>query len=409
MKQFDVIVVGAGPAGMACAYSLLQSDLSILILEKKQFPRDKVCGDALSADVINQLKSFFPSVYQDFIRLPTSLPSYGVKFFAPNEDHIEIDIKKKKESAPGYICRRVDFDNFLFQKFIEVKREGISIIQGIDIHDIEKSRQGVEVKTDQGTFSGKVIVGWDGTNGVVRKKFLGIGIEKKHHCAGIRAYVKNVHGLSRKNSIELHFLKDTLPGYFWIFPLTDNTANVGLGVLSKEVSERKINLRELLIEIMEYHPVLSKRFKNSDIEGDIKGFGLPLGSKKRVLSGDRFLLTGDAAGLIDPFTGEGIGNALRSGRYAAEHVLRSFKKGDFSKKFNKKYDRYVFSKTWKELRVSRGIQNLLYYPVLFNFVIRKAKNNPSLKKLLTSMLEDVDLKKELLKPGFYMKLFFNRL
>jgi flavin-dependent dehydrogenase len=125
------------------------------------------------------------------------------------------------------------------------------------------------------------------------------------------------------------------------------------------------------------------------------------------LSGDRFLLLGDAANLIDPFTGEGIGNAIRSGRVAAEHLLKAFERNRFDAEFNKTYDREIYRKMWKELRISRSMQLLLYYPRIFNFVIKKASKNESIRTLLTSMLDNIDLKKELLKPTFYIKLIFN--
>ncbi len=407
MNLFDVIVVGAGPAGIACTFSLLDSGLSVLLLEKHQFPRDKVCGDALSADVVKQLRKFFPAAYNDFKELSVIQPSYGVKFFAPNEQSIEIEFRSESGDAPGYICRRRDFDHFLFEKLMSGKNERITIRQGAEIQKIKRNSDGIEVQTDLGVFNGKMIIGCDGSNSVVRRTFFGTGIERKHHCAGVRAYMKNVKGISEKKSIELHFLKDILPGYFWIFPLTDNTANVGVGILSEEISHRKINLREILNEIIDFHPEISKRFASAEMVGDIKGFGLPLGSKKRRLSGERFLLAGDAAGLIDPFTGEGIGNALRSGRYAAEHAIKCFEQNRFSAHFNKKYDRFVFKKMWRELRLSGRIQKLLYYPALFNFVIGKAQKNPALRKLLSGMLDDVTLKKELLKPIFYFRLLFN--
>jgi len=110
--------------------------------------------------------------------------------------------------------------------------------------------------------------------------------------------------------------------------------------------------------------------------------------------------------LIDPFTGEGIGNAIRSGRIAADHLIKSFDNQQFDSNYNKHYDKVIYQKMWKELRVSRALQKLLQYPKLFNFVIKKANTNSSVRTLLSSMLTDVNLKKELLKPGFYLKLFF---
>jgi flavin-dependent dehydrogenase len=113
---------------------------------------------------------------------------------------------------------------------------------------------------------------------------------------------------------------------------------VGLGMLSSEVSKRKVDLKKALHDIIESKPELQVRFKDATPLEKSQGFGLPIGSKKRALSGDRFLLLGDAASLIDPFTGEGIGNALRSGRIAAGHIVKSFDNLNFSASFHKGYD-----------------------------------------------------------------------
>ena len=163
----------------------------------------------------------------------------------------------------------------------------------------------------------------------------------------------------------------------------------------------------MLRRIINNHPNVSARFKNARSLEDIKGFGLPVGSKKRPCSGHRFLLVGDAAGLIDPFTGEGIGNAIRSGRIAAEHIKNGIEQNRFDAAFNKTYDREIYNKMWPELRISRSLQKLLRYPRLFNFVVGKASRNESVQKVITSMIDDIDIKKELLKPSFYVKLLFS--
>jgi flavin-dependent dehydrogenase len=110
----------------------------------------------------------------------------------------------------------------------------------------------------------------------------------------------------------------SLPGYFLIFPVPNGQANVGIGMLSKYVSKNQINLKKLMLVVLE-SPKFKKRFKNAKLQTKIHGWGLPLGSKKnRSISEERFLLVGDAASVIDPFTGEGIGIAMFTGKWAAE-------------------------------------------------------------------------------------------
>jgi flavin-dependent dehydrogenase len=108
--------------------------------------------------------------------------------------------------------------------------------------------------------------------------------------------------------------------------------------------EKRINLKKILKALIENNPHLSNRFKNAKPLEVAKGYGLPLGSRKRRISGHRYLLLGDAASLIDPFTGEGIGNAIRSGRVAADHIIQAFKVNDFSRSFNTAYDNEIYRK-----------------------------------------------------------------
>ena len=134
---------------------------------------------------------------------------------------------------------------------------------------------------------------------------------------------------------------------------------------------------------------------------------MPLGSKKRYISGNRFLLTGDAAALIDPFSGEGIANAIRSGRVAAEHCVECIKANNFSAAFNKKYDAEIYRRMWKEFKISRTLQNVVRYPTLFNFVIKKARQSKYLQQFLIEALANVEKKKKILyKPAFYFRMLF---
>jgi flavin-dependent dehydrogenase len=231
-------------------------------------------------------------------------------------------------------------------------------------------------------------------------------LEHKHYSAGLRIYYKNVTNFHKENFIELHFFKAILPGYLWIFPLPNNEANVGIGMLSSYVSKKKVNLKKVLQDLIKTHPNLKERFKNAEPLETIKGFGLPLGSKKRKISSNRVLLLGDAAGLIDPFSGEGIANAIRSGRVAAEHLKQCIKLNDFSAKMNLNYDKEIYRLMQKEFKISRTLQNLCKYPRLFNYIVNKANKNNALREFLIGTLEDVEKKKMLTKPSFYYRLFF---
>ncbi|MEL6925429.1 MAG: geranylgeranyl reductase, partial [Bacteroidota bacterium] len=133
----------------------------------------------------------------------------------------------------------------------------------------------------------------------------------------------------------------------------------------------------------------------------------PLGSKVRQLSGDHYMLVGDAASLIDPMTGEGIGNAIYSGYIAAEQARDCLAKADFSQQFLRAYDQRVYRVMGKEFKISHTFQRLLRVPALFNFIANRTVNNKQIQDVLACAFTDMDLRGKLRNPIFWLKMFFN--
>ena len=405
-KKFDVLIVGAGPAGTAAAISLGNKGVSVALLDKAEFPRDKTCGDALSVDVINQLEMLSPELIDNFNAFAEKTPSFGVQIFSPDGNHVDIPFIYQEKKRCGFICKRFHFDNLLVQH--AKTYANVRVIEGCDVNYVENKDNKINVHTTHGHFTAKIGVGADGAHSIVEKNLVNLKLDKNHFSAGLRVYYEGVSQFHPENFIELHFFKGILPGYVWVFPLPDNKANVGIGMLSSVISKRKVNLKQVLTRVLESHPEFEERFKDATPLESMKGFGLPLGSKRRVLSGERFLLTGDAASLIDPFTGEGIGNAIRSGRVAASHILKSFQVNDFSQTFNMQYDTEIYRRMGKEFTLSRRLQQLCKYPSLFNYVVRKANANKHVHDLLVDALAHVEKKNTLIHPGFYYRLMFDK-
>lgn len=403
--QFDVVIAGAGPAGCAAAFMLSGKGLKIALIDKDTFPRDKICGDALGADVTKQFHLMSESLVSKLDQFPEKIPSNGVRFFTPKHKYLDIQFAKPKDKfGGGFVTKRIDFDNFFFSQISGLP--DITVFQNEKIESAQNKKDKIILKSATKSFESTMALGADGAHSIINKKMARNNVDKDHYCGGVRQYYSNVKGFHPENHIELHFYKEILPGYLWVFPLPNNQANVGLGMLSSVVSKRKIDLKKELIHLLSTEPTLKDRFKDAVPLTDIKGFGLPLGSKKRSISGDNFLLLGDAAGLIDPFTGEGIANSIRSGRVAAAHVLKAFEQKRFDAEFNRRYDKEIYHKMWNEFRFGHSLQRLFRHPRLINFVVKKANNNKSVQMLISSMLNDMDLKKELVKPGFYFRLFF---
>ena len=399
-----IIIIGAGPAGSTTALALAKKGISCLLLDQSEFPRDKVCGDALSGKVLLTLKRIDPLLVDGLATQDYTLDSHGVTFVAPNGKVLKVPFRREenKEKPPGYISRRYDFDNWLFNN--AKNANGVQTKLNVRIEKFRRDGKDwiISDKDEKHVYRTSLLIAADGAHSRFAKEVGGIQMEDEHYCAGLRAYYKGVKDLDPNGYIELHFVKDFLPGYFWIFPLPNGYANVGVGMRSDVVSKKKVNLKEDMLKLIREYEPIRKRFEGAEMEGPIRGYGLPLGSKKRPLSGDGFILLGDAGSLIDPFTGEGIGNAMISGLKAAETIEAL--NGNYAADALKMYDDSVYKRLWPELSLSKKMQELVKYPWLFNLVVNKAVRSKTLRETISCMFEDIDLRGRLKDPKFYLKV-----
>jgi geranylgeranyl reductase family protein len=407
-----VLIIGAGPAGCGCSGFLSKAGIPHVIADKASFPRDKVCGDAVSGKSVYVLRNLSEALFDELLsNCEALLPSSGLVFVAPNGASLPISFGKNSAGqSPGFTTTRFFLDDFLFRKLDPAHA---TIHTGANVRSLKRvaGRWQAELATPQGPLhiTADMLVAADGDKSIVRKQLGLQDASPKTSAVGLRAYYKGVRGLNKEGMIELHFLPELLPGYFWIFPLRDGRANVGIGMISKDVRDKKINLRERMLQAIATNPGIKDRFRDATPDGKILGWGLPMGMSRAPISGEGYLLTGDAAQLIDPFSGEGIGNALYSGMRAARAIEEAVRSSDYSAAFLKQaYDDPVYKRIWGELRTSATLQRLSRYPWLFNFVINKANKSPTLRNTISGMFTDLDLRSKLRRPTFYLKMLFNR-
>lgn len=408
----EVLITGAGPGGCAAALALARHGVPAIIVDKAVFPRDKTCGDALSGKVMRALERLAPDVAGRLRADARQLPSWGVVFTAPGGRSLRVPFSRDtgKGIAPGAIMPRLHFDALLVEKARAAP--GISLREGITINGYERTADGWRATSaDGGTvITARLIIAADGANSRFAKHVAALPLEPRHHCAGVRAYFSGMRGLDPQGFIELIFLKELLPGYLWIFPLPGGHANVGLGLRSDVAARRKADLKSLLRELIATHPSLKERFAGARMEGSVRGMGLPLASKRHPLSGDGYLLVGDAGHLIDPFTGEGISHAMISGMHAGDVAAEALAgaPGMPSAAALVEYDGRVWRRLGKELAISARLQRLAGLPWLFDLVVGRAERNPVLADTISSMFNDLDLRARLRSPAFYAKLLFGR-
>lgn len=415
-KRTPVIIIGCGPAGAGTSLYLSKAGIHHIIIEKDTYPRDKICGDACSGKTAFVLRKADPNYLEEIFNDESRfLPSFGVTFAAPNGKTIDIPFaqdKTKLNRPPGFTSKRLDFDQFLFEK---LQSPYATILQGASISNIEREEKGFAITFRQQKEGPEqvlhcdLLIGADGDKGISRKKLLQQDMLTKTAAVGLRAYYQGVTGMHPENFIELHFLPEVLPGYFWIFPLPEGGANIGIGMDSALVRKKKVNLREVMLKAIQENPNIKHRFANATLTDKIYGWGLPMGVAKTKVSGDHFMLTGDAASLIDPFTGEGIGNALFSGMLAAEAAVKAFAQNRFDETFlQEHYGDELFRRIGDELKLSYTMQKLLRFPWLFNLVVNKAHKSASLRDTLTSMFADLNVRALLRQPSFYWKILVNK-
>lgn len=349
---YDIAICGAGPAGSACALALKNSGLKVALIDKAVFPRDKICGDAVSSVTKRVLRELNPQYEMELLAFEPKACIKKAKLHSPKFESLEIEFSKV-----GHCIKRIDFDNWLYNLAVKENND-LHLLMGNAVKDITRL-DNYSILLDNGSIiNARLLIACDGAHSVAAKKIAGIKVDRKHYSGAVRQYYQNVKGLSG-DALEVYFLKDYLPGYFWIFPLPDNNANVGFGMLSDTIAKQKIDLKKSLSYIIHQIPQIAERFKDATPAEEIKGFGLPLGSKKYNISGNAFMLCGDAAALIDPFSGEGIETAMESGKFAAEQAIKCFKHNNFSAAFIKSYDKRVYKKMWPNFKNHYMLQKLL--------------------------------------------------
>ncbi|MBI4529967.1 MAG: geranylgeranyl reductase family protein [Candidatus Latescibacteria bacterium] len=402
--MYDLIIVGGGPAGATAALYAGRQGMKTLLLEKERFPRDKVCGDALSGKSVAVLREL------DLLHKTRHLPGAVIRsitFGSPDSTETNIDFRRSGygDSLIGFVIRRRIFDHFLFEearKTVDTCIEGFTVRELIlkegQVSGIRGGQAGCDEEVE---YRGRIVLGADGFRSIVSRKTGMYKHEPRHWVVALRCYYQNVKGLT--DQIELHYLDEVLPGYFWVFPLENGYANVGIGMLYEYIKRRNVNLRDAL-HVAIHSPRFRDRFVEAQALEEPVGWNLPVGSKHRRIYGDGFMLLGDAAGLIDPFTGEGIGNAMYSARCAVETAREACEAGDVSAAFLARYDERLWRTIGDEMKVSTRLQQLGRLRFLMNFFIGKAAQNQEVRDIICGMIANTIPKHKLTNPLFYLKL-----
>ncbi|MGZ5384609.1 MAG: geranylgeranyl reductase family protein [Acidimicrobiia bacterium] len=323
----DVVVVGAGPAGSAAAYWLAKYGHSVTVIEKKQFPREKTCGDGLTPRSVYQLTEMgFDFELGEFHKIT------GLRSYAGNDLMIELAWPEHSIYPNwGGIIRRMDLDGHVATL---AEKQGAILLQQTEASPVLEAGRlaGVDLSTngDEETLHPKVVVVADGSMtrfgramGTHRRRDYPMGMAARGYFSSPRS-----DDSFMESQLDIRDADgDSMPGYGWVFPLGDGTVNVGVGLLSTFRQWKSINTTDMMAAYVASAPDywgLSQETALSKPRGGKLSMALSVGP----YAGSNWVLVGDAVGAINPWNGEGIAYAYETGRMAADHVHQALAAGD---------------------------------------------------------------------------------
>ena len=307
----EVLVVGAGPAGVAAGIEATRLGLSTLVLDKARFPRDKTCGDGLTAGALRLLDG----LGLDVRRLPSYVTVHETVIVGPDGHEVVLPLPDDGEYA-GVVPRR-ELDAALV---LLARRRGVDVRDGTGLTALAPATDTLVATLDDGTgVRASWVVAADGHYSATRRLVQPVTADLSDPSApdlgtwhAFRQYFRGVDD----PRLWVLFERDLLPGYAWVFPLGDGRANVGFGVLRDDVTGGK-QLAALWRDVVARTSVRRILGERAEPDGPHRSWPIPATWSEAALSGPaRTLFVGDAAGVVDPMTGEGIAQALETGMLA---------------------------------------------------------------------------------------------
>jgi geranylgeranyl reductase family protein len=405
----DVIVVGAGPSGSTAAFYLAQAGLNVLLIEKSRFPRDKVCGDGLTPRAVKSLVAMGVDVSEE----AGWLRNKGLRVIGGGM-RLELDWPELS-SWPGYglVRPRSSLDEQLARRAQAAGAkllEGTTVtgpvlndngrIVGVETTAEAEEKSKPESRSDnterrRGSiqrYRARVVVAADGNSS---RLSVAMGLRKRDDRpmgVAVRSYYTSPRHEDDylESWLDLWDGDRLLPGYGWIFGMGDGTSNVGLGMLNTSDAFGKTDYRELLKRWLRSMPEEWGYVEENRTE-PVRGAALPMGFNRTPHYHKGLLLAGDAAGMVNPFNGEGIAYAMESGELLArvvaqalarparaetERVLRSY-----PQELQAAYGRYY--------TLGRVFVELIGRPKLMRYATSRGMHHPQLMRFALKLLANL--------------------
>ncbi|MEJ7872043.1 MAG: NAD(P)/FAD-dependent oxidoreductase [Rubrobacteraceae bacterium] len=376
-ERADVIVVGAGPGGSATAYYAARAGLSVLLLDRQSFPRDKACGDGLMPHASEELTLMGLG---DWLDEPEHGKFSGFSFYTQTA-YLRQKVPPTLHGPHGYVIPREETDARLLGRAEEA---GSDFSSGVRATELLRSSAGnvtgVEAVADgeKVLYEAPLVVAADGVGG-----FAGEGMKARQNSVARRQYFRNVSG-PNKEDLHVFITKDMNErgaGYGWVFYFGDGRANVGAGVSTKTLDRTGRNLKDYFDRFLE-EPELASWLEGAEPEGPAKSWSLKMGMWGAKRHAQGLMTVGDAASMIHPISGEGVGYAIESGRLAASWAHEAHSRGDYSARVLKGYATQLRQKRAREHFSGYALTNLVPNLQMIEPFFKACEKDPAARRAL---------------------------
>ena len=336
-SRYDVIISGAGPSGSLLGFLLTRNNVKTMIIDKKNFPRYKICAGGLQDRILELIPYDISSTIHNSFE--------SILFSLKGRDNFS----RIYGSPIIHTVDRAEFDYFVADK---AANNGTSINFGEEIIDFESNNSGITVKTNKRKYNTKVLVGADGIRGLVHHRIIGkagilriLGYELEKKC-------RPDEDLEIRKHIGLDF-GGTRKGYLWAFPKKDSISYGIGGPVNTAVPMKKYFRQYLGKDI----------FGNNGTGPKVMAQCIPIRKEETPLCRERVLLIGDAACLGDAFSGEGLYNSFRSSHHAVKSIVTALKRSEYS---FKDYREAIVGDVYRDIKMSLTFSRIFFtYPLFF--------------------------------------------
>jgi len=352
----DALVVGGGPAGAAAAARLAARGFTAIVVDRATFPRDKVCGDFVGPAALAELADLGVTGTEAFAATNT----IGECALHVDGNQLGVLAIPQVGGLPAYgrVIPRRYLDAWILNT---ARHAGATVLDGRKVTAIERAPDAVTVRGHSAAgpwqLRTRLLVGADGSNSIIARALRGAVPPRQDRIVAVRAYFDDVDGPAGQADVCL--CSDSFPGYAWLFPCGGGQANVGVGMLVSTYPQAGRNLRDLLLRLIAEDASMRRRLRGARMDGRVLGCPLTTYNPRLPLTGDRVMLVGDAAGLINPLNGEGIQYALHSARWAADVAADCLSSGRLDAASLYRYQQRVRHSLGQDMAFSRLVVQLI--------------------------------------------------